>query len=168
MQLHHKTIPCTHTAESTAQAADAERPIAVRDQTPYMTTQISPMLAVSDPAAAIDFYGAAFGAEERWRIEAGGPIVAGLSINGAELFLANANPPSTCGPHDVGATTVRIELFVDDPAATYERAVAAGAHRGNDPVEHRHELVDGSTMRMVQGGVTDPFGHIWLIGRFLD
>ena len=35
-----------------------------------MVTQISPMLAVSDATAAIQFYKAAFGAEERWRIEA--------------------------------------------------------------------------------------------------
>jgi PhnB protein len=133
-----------------------------------MTTQISPMLAVSDPRAAIDFYKAAFGAQERWRIDGGGPVVAGLSINDAEVFLASANPPSTRGPDDVGGTTVRIELFVDDPTATWTRAVAAGALNGNEPVEHTHELADGSTMRMLQGGVTDPFGHIWLIGRFLD
>lgn len=126
------------------------------------------MLAVSDPAAAIEFYKEAFGAEERWRMDAGGSIVAGLSINGAEVFLATANPPSTRGPDDLGGTTVRIELFVDDPAAAYERAIAAGALRGNEPVEHRHDLVDGSTMRMLQGGITDPFGHIWLIGRFFD
>jgi uncharacterized glyoxalase superfamily protein PhnB len=126
------------------------------------------MLAVSDPRAAIDFYKAAFGAEERWRIDGGGAVVAGLSISGAEVFLASANPPSTRGPDDVGGTTVRIELFVDDPAATYERAIAAGALNGNEPVERRHDLVGGSTMRMLQGGITDPFGHIWLIGRFLD
>lgn len=126
------------------------------------------MLAVSDPAAAIDFYKAAFGAEERWRIDAGGPVVAGLSIDGAEVFLASANPPSTRSPDDGGGTTVRIELFVDDPAAAYERAIAAGALNGNEPVEHQHDLVGGSTMRMLQGGVTDPFGHTWLIGRFLD
>src|SRR4051794_25776831 len=129
-----------------------------------MTTQVSPMLAVSDPAAAIDFYKAAFGAEERWRISGGGTVVAGLSINGAEVFLASANPPSTRGPDDVGGTTVRIELFVDDPPAVWERAIAAGALNGNKPFEHTHDLVGGSTMRLLQGGITDPFGHIWLIG----
>ena len=33
-----------------------------------MATQISLMLAVSDPAAALEFYRQAFGAEELWRI----------------------------------------------------------------------------------------------------
>ena len=135
---------------------------------PVRSTQISPMLAVNDALAAIAFYKAAFGALERWRIEGGGTVVAGLSIGDAELFLASANPPSTRGPDEVGGTTIRIELFVDDPRAAYEQAIAAGCRPGNAPVEHEHTLVDGGTLRMLQGGVIDPFGHVWLIGRFLD
>lgn len=126
------------------------------------------MLAVGDPTGAIAFYKAAFGAEERWRIDAGGGVIAGLVIDGAEVFLASANPPRTRGPDDVGATTVRIELFVDDPSATFEQAMAAGAAEGSEPVEHQHDLVGGTKMRLLQGQVIDPFGHLWLIGRFLD
>jgi uncharacterized glyoxalase superfamily protein PhnB len=133
-----------------------------------MTTKISPMLAVSDATAAIDFYQRAFGAEELWRIDAGGTVVAGLVVDGAEFFLASANPPSTTGPDDIGSTTVRIELFVDDPQAVFERAVAAGASGGDPPQERTHATVDGSSFRMIQGGVRDPFGHTWLIGRFVD
>ena len=129
--------------------------------------QVSPMLAVSDAAAAIAFYKDAFGAIERWRIDADGSLVAGLEIDGAELFLASANPPRTTGPSEIGSTTVRIELFVDDPAAVLERAVAAGATPGSPVVEHEHQTVDGGPFRMLQGGVVDPFGHTWLIGRFL-
>lgn len=75
-----------------------------------MSTRISPMLAVTDPVAAIEFYKVAFGAEERWRIAGGGFVVAGLTVDGAEFFLAKADPPGTRGPDDVGGTTVRIEL----------------------------------------------------------
>lgn len=126
------------------------------------------MLAVSDPVAAIAFYENAFGAEERWRIDSGGPVVAGLLIDGGEVFLASANPPTTSGPDVAGTTTVRIELFVDDPIATWKRAIEAGALRGDEPIEREHGLADGSTLRLLQGGIVDPFGHIWLIGRFLD
>lgn len=133
-----------------------------------MKTQISPMLAVSDAAAAIEFYRSVFGAEEHWRIEGGGRIVAGMSIDGAQFFLATAHPPSTGSPDMIGTTSVRIELFVDDPMAVYERAVAAGAVSGEKPVERTHQTVDGSSFRMIQGGVRDPAGHTWLIGRFLD
>jgi uncharacterized glyoxalase superfamily protein PhnB len=125
------------------------------------------MLAVSDPAAAIAFYKAAFGAEERWRIDGDGPEVAGLVIDGSEFFLARANPPRTLGPGEIGGTTVRIELFVDDPVAVYARAVAAGAIGGDPPIERTHAKADGGKLRMIQGGVTDPSGHCWLIGKFL-
>lgn len=134
-----------------------------------MSTRISAMLAVSDPAAAIDFYTRAFGAELLWQI--GEPAqVAGLSIDGAPFFLAQHTPSrGTVSPETAGHTTVRIELFVDDPHAVQERAIAAGAREGSPVTEHTHDTVDSpSPLRMLQGGVTDPFGHIWLIGKFLD
>ncbi len=131
-------------------------------------TQIAPMLAVDDPDAAIDFYRRAFGAEERWRI--GEPAeVAGLSIGGAEFFLARENPPSTRSPGGVGHTTVRIELFVADPRAMHAQAIAAGGRMGSPVEEHQHETAGpGPGLRMLQGAVVDPFGHLWLIGKFLD
>jgi PhnB protein len=131
------------------------------------STQISPMLAVSDARDMIEFYKAAFGAIENWRIDGGGHVVCGMSIDGAEFFLASANPPGTRSPRDVEGVTCRIELFVDDPHAVYERAVAAGATPGEVPKERAHPTVDGGTFRMIQGGVADPSGHTWLIGRFL-
>jgi PhnB protein len=132
-----------------------------------MATQISPMLAVSNPAAAIEFYRRAFGAEPRWQI--GEPTeVAGLTIGAAEFFLARENPPKTRSPELAGHVTSRIELFVDDPAAVQAKAIAAGAREGSPVVEHTHALAGGGPpMRMLQGGVVDPFGHVWLIGRFL-
>jgi catechol 2,3-dioxygenase-like lactoylglutathione lyase family enzyme len=54
-----------------------------------MTTQISPMLAVRDGRAAIAFYQQAFGATLLWELEG---AVAGLSIDGAEFFLAEESP----------------------------------------------------------------------------
>jgi uncharacterized glyoxalase superfamily protein PhnB len=127
------------------------------------------MLAVSDPDAAIDFYRRAFGAVERWRI--GDPAeVAGMSIDGAEFFLARESPANgTNSPDSVGHTTVRIELFVDDPEKVYAQAIAAGAREGSPVQERRHETAGGTAnLRMLQGGVSDPFGHKWLIGKFLE
>src|SRR5260370_30345984 len=105
-----------------------------------MVTQISPMLAVSDGNAAIAFYKAAFGAELLWHLDGGGHIVAGLSIDGAKFFLAHESPEyGTRGPSSVGFTTVKIELFVDDPVAVHTRALAAGAIERNPVVEHAYE-----------------------------
>ena len=132
-------------------------------------TQISPMLAVGDGSAAITFYKAAFGAAVLWQLGEGADIVAGLSIGGAEFFLAHEAPPhGTRGPGVAGFTTVRIELFVDDPAAVQRRAVAAGAREHSPVEEHTHSTIGPQPIRkMLQGAVVDPFGHLWLIGKIL-
>ena len=134
-----------------------------------MTTQISPMLAVTDGSAAIDFYRAAFGAELLWRLGEGPDVVAGLSIQGAPFFLAHEAPEyGTRGPSTVGFTTTRIELFVDDPVAVHKRALAAGAVERSPVVEHEHSTTGPAPIRrMLQGALVDPFGHMWLIGKFL-
>ena len=126
------------------------------------------MLAVSSGSDAIEFYKKAFGAVVRWQIE-GGPV-AGLTIDGAEFFLAEESPEyGTRGPASVGFTTVRIELFVDDPQAVYQRALDAGASVGSPLKEHLHPTVGPHPIsQMLQGSVIDPFGHKWLIGKFLD
>jgi PhnB protein len=134
-----------------------------------MPTHIAPMLAVVDAEAAIAFYQAAFGATVSWRLGEG-HVVAGLEIDGAPFFLATESPEyGTRGPSSAGCTTVRIELFVDDPIAVQRRAVAAGGIE-TDPVrEHEHETQGPRPIRrMLQGSVKDPSGHKWLIGKFLD
>jgi uncharacterized glyoxalase superfamily protein PhnB len=103
----------------------------------------------------------------RWQIGEP-PEVAGLSIAGAEFFLARENPPHTRSPEIAGHVTTRIELFVDDPHAVQADAIAAGAREGNAVTERTHGLVGGGALRMLQGGVIDPTGHVWLIGKFLD
>jgi len=50
-----------------------------------VSAQISPMLAVSDGNAAIEFYKAAFGATVLWHL-GGDHFVAGLEINGQSFF----------------------------------------------------------------------------------
>ena len=134
-----------------------------------MTTRIAPMLAVTDGNAAIDFYRAAFGATVLWRL-GDDHVVAGLSIDGAGFFLAHESPQyGTRGPSLAGFTTVRIELFVDDPIAVHRQALAAGATEHSPVREHEHTTTGPHPIgRMLQGAVTDPFGHIWLIGKFLD
>jgi PhnB protein len=132
-----------------------------------MGTQISLMLAVGDGNAAIEFYKTAFGATLLWRLDGG---VAGLSIDGANFFLAQESPAhGTRSPASAGFTTVRIELFVDDPIAAHRHALAAGAVE-RDPVrEHTHTTTGPHPIkRMLQGALVDPFGHMWLVGKVLE
>ncbi len=95
---------------------------------------ISVMLIVPDAEAAVAWYKDALGASELWNL--GG--VAGLEIDGAPFFLHEANPnnPAEDSPDRLGATSTRIELFVDDPDGVRDRAIAAGASPGSEVEAH--------------------------------
>jgi PhnB protein len=151
----------------TAVVIDSLKSTNVTGEVDTMQTQISPMLAVDDGNAAIEFYKTAFGASLLWSLDG---AVAGLSIGGAEFFLANESPPhGTRSPSSAGFTTVRIELFVDDPIAVHKRALTAGASNHSPVLEHEHSTTGPRPIkRMLQGAVVDPFGHMWLIGKFLE
>ena len=121
------------------------------------STAISVMLIVPDAEAAVAWYKDALGATEIWNL--GG--VAGLEISGAPFFLHEVNPsnPAERSPGQIGATSTRIELFVDDPDGVLERALAAGASLGSEIEEHQ-----SSWGPHRQGGFLDPYGHRWSVG----
>ena len=133
-------------------------------------TEITVMLAVSDAQTAVEFYKKAFGADVYWTVGGDEHMVAGLAIGGARFFLSTESPEfGTRGPASAGFTTVRIELFIDDPVAAQAKAVAAGAKLRNEVQEHNYDTAGPKPIRrMLQGSVLDPFGHVWLIGKFLD
>jgi PhnB protein len=135
-----------------------------------MSVQIAPMLAVTHGNDAIAFYESAFDAKLLWRLGHGADIVAGLSIGGAQFFLAHEAPEyGTRGPSSVGFTTVRIELFVDDPVSVHRRALNAGAVEHSPVSEDRYQMEGPYPIRRIlQGAVVDPFGHTWLIGKIIE
>src|ERR1700730_4738106 len=89
---------------------------------------IAPMLSVRNGARAVEFYKAAFGAIEVFRIEAPeGSGVARLSVGGGEFWLADESPEySNFSPESVGGATTRMILTVGDPDEMFAKAVAAG------------------------------------------
>lgn len=117
---------------------------------------ISLMLAVPDAPTAADWYKRALGATELWNL---GSVV-GLEVEGAPFFLAQPASNGWDSPTRIGTTTVRVEVFVDDPDTFVERAIGAGADGSLDSVRD-HEMPWG---RHRQGGFYDPFGHLWLVG----
>ncbi len=117
---------------------------------------ISLMLAVDDAPKAVAWYKDALGAEELWNL--GG--VAGLSIAGAPFFVGQPENNGWEHPQKLGITSVRVEVFCDDPDAFIARAVAAGANGDADQIRD-HQAPWGVHR---QGGFVDPFGHIWLVG----
>ena len=124
-------------------------------------TAIAPMLSVRGGARAIEFYKAAFGAGELFRIDSeSGEVVARLSVAGAEFWVADESPEHfNFSPESLGGGTVRMVMIVDDPDAAFERAVAAGASVVW-PVSNQYGW------RL--GRIVDPFGHHWEIGKPLS
>jgi PhnB protein len=122
-----------------------------------MNTSIAPMLSVRNGAKALEFYKAAFGAQELFKVENGGSVVATLSVEGAEFWVADESPEHlNYSPETLGGGTVRMVLVVSDPDAAFERAVKAGAKVVVD-------MKDDYGWRL--GRVVDPYGHHWEIGR---
>jgi PhnB protein len=121
---------------------------------------VQAQLSVRNGRAAVDFYKDAFGAVEVYRF--GGTddleeVVAQLAVGNSLFWVEDESPPhGNFSPETVGGATVRMLLVVEDPAATLQRAVAAGAVV-IDPVgdEHGWQL----------GRIDDPFGHRWEIGK---
>ena len=124
-------------------------------------TAIAAMLSVRNGKSALEFYQSAFGAEVLYQVESeSGEVVAQLSVEGAEFWLADESPEhSNFSPESLGGGSVRMILVVEDPDTAFERAVAAGATEvwpvGN---EHGWRI----------GRVVDPFGHHWEIGKPLQ
>ena len=118
--------------------------------------RLSVMLAVADVPVAVAWYERAVGATLLWSLGS----VAGLEIAGAPFFLGEPENNGWESPAKLGTTTLRVELFCDDPDAFVARALAAGAI-GTLAAIRNHAMPWGPHR---QGGFTDPFGHIWLVG----
>ena len=121
-------------------------------------SSIAPLLSVRNGAQAVEFYKAAFGAIEIYRVEApDGAVVSRLSVEGAEFWLSDEAPEhGNFSPETLGGGTVRMILTTPDPDAMFAKAIAAGA-------QEIHSVGEAHGWRL--GRVVDPFGHHWEIGR---
>ena len=142
----------------TAAGADARRGKTKREAGRAGACSVAPMLSVRNGAGAVEFYKAAFGATEVYRVEdPGGSVVSRLSIDGAEFWLADESPEhANFSPESLGGGSVRMILTVADPDAMFARALAAGA---------REVVAMEEAYGWRLGRLVDPFGHHWEIGR---
>jgi PhnB protein len=123
-----------------------------------MPTKISPLLSVRQGQRALEFYTAAFGATELFKVvDPQGNVVVQLSVQGAEFWIADESPAhQNFSPETLGGGTVRMVMVVDDPDAAFATAVSAGA----TPV---WPVKNDYGWRL--GRVVDPYGHHWEIGK---
>jgi hypothetical protein len=79
---------------------------------PMVSSTIAPLLSVRRGARAVEFYKAAFGAIEMHRVDSdSGEVVARLSVNGAEFWVADESPAHRhFSPESLGGSTTRLVL----------------------------------------------------------
>jgi len=117
-------------------------------------SSIAPWPSVADGPGAVDYYTAAFGAVERYRLEddTGRVVVAQLAIGQADFWLQEDPDASPA----VGGGSIRMILTVYDPESVFSQAVRAGATQITP-------VADGHGWRI--GRLADPFGHQWEVGK---
>jgi PhnB protein len=124
---------------------------------------ITPYLIVDGAAAAIEFYKAAFGATERFRLDAPGGRIghAELAIGDSIIMLADEHPEMGArGPRTVGGSPVGIHVYLADVDAAAKRAVAGGGKLTRPVADQFY----GDRL----GTLEDPFGHIWHISTHIE
>ena len=120
------------------------------------------MLSVRRGAKAVEFYKAAFGAGELFRLDNdSGEVVAQLSVGAAQFWVADESPENlNFSPQSLGGGSVRMVMVVDDPDAAFARAVSAGAGVISPVADQPYGWRVGR--------IVDPFGHHWEIGKPLS
>jgi PhnB protein len=127
--------------------------------------RLFPYLVVRDAARAIAFYGAAFGAEESYRLEMNDGKIgnktgnkighAEIAFAGVTIWLADEFPEmGFAAPAGGAGGGVSVVVYVADVDGLAARAVAAGARLAH-PV--RDEFYGDRVAVLL-----DPFGHRWM------
>ncbi|XP_062081090.1 uncharacterized protein At5g48480 [Humulus lupulus] len=132
-------------------------------------TAVKPQISVEAPKAsdAVQFYKAAFGAEEvgrtmhsKRKAEQETPLIlsAELTVAGSTILVSDLIADSASPVKSGGSGGVMLCLETEDVAAAIAKAVSAGAVAEGEVVEGEGACCGGSV-----GKVTDPYGFSWLI-----
>ena len=126
-----------------------------------IATSIQPWLSVNNGATAAKFYQEAFNAVETYRMETSdGGLVLKLSVDNAEFWVSGQSKETgKISVNNSKQDVVRLILVVDDPDATFQQAIKAGASEVF-PV--------GEDFGWRLGRLTDPFDIDWEIGKPLN
>jgi PhnB protein len=125
---------------------------------------MSPYLTVNGAAKAIEFYAAAFGATELYRLSDPKTGVVGhaeIMLNGSLLMLSDENLAwGNKSPLTLSGTPVKLCIMVENTDAAVERARLAGATVEMPPTDMFYGFRCAS--------VRDPFGHQWMIQQEIE
>ncbi len=126
---------------------------------------VTPRLIVRDGAAAIAFYGEAFGAVEiggRFSAPDGQLIHAEVQMGDSVIMIseeAEDGAPAR-SPQSLGAVSAIMATYWEDVDAAWERAIEAGAGV-------LYSLADQFYGERA-GRLRDPFGHQWMMSQRIE
>lgn len=126
--------------------------------TPTTYPALSAYITVNGAAKAIEFYKAAFGAKELFRLTMGSPDFVGhaeLLIQNTLVMLSEEFPGMSKSPQTLGGTPVTFCLIVDNADESFAKAIEAGATAQRAVADQFYGFRSGC--------VVDPFGHVWMI-----
>jgi PhnB protein len=122
-------------------------------------TAIEPWLSVDSTKKAVEFYKAAFGAIETYRMEdPDGNAVVRLSVDDARFWLSDSSSTSSNSPLNYDGN-IRLILIVQNPDKIFAQALQAGA---------TEVFPVGEEYGWRLGRLVDPFGLHWEIGKPLE
>jgi PhnB protein len=124
---------------------------------------ITPYVITHDTAAAIDFYKAAFGATELYRLPGpnGSVMHAEIKIGDSPLMLSDGcSEMGTKTPKDLGGSPISIMIYTEDVDTMFAQAIAAGGTLKKG--------VEDQFYGDRSGMLDDPFGHTWTIATHIE
>ncbi len=124
---------------------------------------LTPAIAVTDAARAIEFYKSAFDAVELYRLvdpENGRVGHAEITIGGQLMMIADEYPAFNKSPATLGGSATKFVLIVPDTDAAFARAIAAGGTELRAPKDQFYGCRAGS--------LRDPFGHEWMLQHEIE
>lgn len=123
---------------------------------------VTPYLICKNAEAAIDFYKAAFGAEELLRIGQPGMVGhAELKVGNAIFMLADEHPEmEAVSPATLGGSPVSLMIYVENVDDFTEKAVKEGL----EVIRPVADQFYGDRM----GFFRDPFGHQWSFATHIE
>ena len=125
---------------------------------PQGYTTITPSMTVKDAPKVIEFYKKAFDAKEHMRMPGpDGKIMHAEIQIGNAIIMMNDEVMGSRSAQSLGGSPISFYIYVEDAAAAFKKAIAAGA-------KEQFPLTDmfwGDKM----GTVEDPFGYKWTIAQ---
>jgi PhnB protein len=124
---------------------------------------VTPYLIVDGVAKAIEFYTAAFGAQEIMRTDApNGKIMhAEIKIGDSHIMLADEMPEMGIrSAKSIGGSPVSILLYIEDVDSSFQQALDAGATVQRPLVDQFYGDRSGT--------VDDPFGLSWTLATHVE